>query len=456
MTRGISRRSLLQCAGFGAVVLGSAGTLLAVSAAEVGTPPSDNRRVLLLDDFCEGDGVTDDGPNIQRAVDSLLAQGGGELRFTPGRTYYWNTDVVVSAPDVDVKIVMTGAKVVAGPSAVNILTLTGSREELGGKATFNATQRGDTVLPTPVNLTESLSVGDWIMVWSTDIDNKERPTDYLSGEEAVVVAVTASQIEIDRPLRFTHSQRAQRRLFKFGMTRPTIEGGHFELHNDGERQVGLAVRYALNPRVTDVSVSGKSGRYGVHIDQSIDPKVKNVSGEDIYDAAHGRAPNGVALYLNGIIGGTVDGAKGIRCRHAVDINSYSSRAKPGLVSREMVVNNVEAVETYSPGWTTHHARKVTFNDPVSINCGGGGQIRGYDTTLRRPRVIGGNETKPREWDGPRFVPAGIAFGETDSLPQGEGRAAEKVRIESPVFEDLPDGWSEMSFSDDKGDVVILE
>ncbi|MFW0149678.1 hypothetical protein ACNUDN_07580 [Mycobacterium sp. smrl_JER01] len=304
-------------------------------------------------------------------------------------------------------------------------------------------------------MTDALRIGDWLMLWSSDVDNEERPGEYLSGEGAIVAGIASKRIELDRPLRFAHTGAAERRIFRFGMViEPSVEGGRFKLHNKGNRQVAVTLRYGVGPSVSDIHVSGKSGRYGIHIDQCVDSTVSRASAEDIYDAANGQAPNGVGLYLNGVVGATVNGVLGVRCRHAVDINSFSSRTHPGLVSRDVVVNGVRAIGTYGPGWTTHHVRRVVFNEPASIDCGGGGQLRGYDSTVIRPWVEGGNDTKPPEWNARRYVPSGIAFGETNSLPPGEGFAAEKVYVRSPRFKRLPKGWREVSFSDNAGDVVI--
>lgn len=457
LNRRLGRRRFLRAAGIAAA--GAVGSAVAVSRGDVTEFFNDEipeSNVVFLSDYCAEDGTVDDGPNIQRAVDDLVRRGGGELRFTPGKEYYWDTDVRVTAPGVAISVAMTGARALVGPSAVNVLALEGIRTQVGGSAAYGQTDVGDRTIPTAPGVADSFSVGDWIMVWSSDVDNRERPSDYLSGEEAVVVKVSTSEITIDRPLRLVHKRRGQRRLFKLGMTiGPRIQGGAFELAPDGERQVAVTMRYAFAPIVNDVRVAGKAGRYGVLIDQSIDPRISGVSGEDIYDAANGTAPNGAAICMNGVIGGLIDKSRGTRCRHAVDINSFSSRTNPGFVSRDVEVNDVEAIETYGPGWTTHHVRDVIFRNPISLNCGGGGQLRGLGTTLIAPHIKGGNTSKPSEWDRPRYVAAGIAFGETDSLPQGRGFAAKRVVIDKPIFEDLPKGWSDMTFSDKRGDVRVI-
>lgn len=455
----MNRKSFLRHVGLAIAAAGGAGAAAVVTERWHTATVADQQAesgVIRLADFCAEDGRTDDAPRIQAAVDELVAHGGGVLQFSPGASYYWDTDVLVDAPGVTISLLMTGAVIVVGPNAVNVLTVTGTRQQIGGDDAYAPTSVGDMAISPFADAADLLSVGDSIMLWSSDVDNAERPSHYRSGEEAVVTAVSAQRVELDRPLRLTHGPDAARRLFRFALAqRPVVEGASFELHPQGLRQVAVAIRYAQGPRVDDVTVRGSAGRYGVHIDQCLEPAVNRVTGVDIYDGAHGTAPNGVAVYCNGVIGATVTDVTGERCRHAVDVNSYSSQTRPGLVSRDVVITAVHAIGTYGPGWTTHHVRGAVFDSPVSQDCGGGAQLRGYDVTLLRPVVRGGNQTKPPEWNTTRYVPAGIVLGETKALPPGEGIAAEKVLIEYPVFEALPQGWTPIAYSDRPGDVTIV-
>ena len=66
----------------------------AISAKTVPTPPQTTENIVNLGDFAPaGDGVADDGPALQRAIDALAAGGGGTLTI-PAGTYRIATPVV--------------------------------------------------------------------------------------------------------------------------------------------------------------------------------------------------------------------------------------------------------------------------------------------------------------------------------------------------------------------------
>jgi hypothetical protein len=55
---------------------------------------------------CVADGVTDDLPSLRKSVDLIVLQGGGQLWFAPGKTYFLNTDSYLGTACLD----FTGCK----------------------------------------------------------------------------------------------------------------------------------------------------------------------------------------------------------------------------------------------------------------------------------------------------------------------------------------------------------
>lgn len=405
-------------------------------------------------DYCTEDGVTDDGPGLLAALQDLVAAGGGDLVLTPGRPRLVNTAAVVTVTDprARLRIIGTGAPILAGPDVVEVIGARGTMAQLsGGDAAYTAPVLGATTLNVAADLRAELTPGDWIMVWSSDVDNPERPTQYMSGEEARVKTVTAGALTLDRPIRLARTAGATRRLYRLNLAQtPRFVDLDVTLNDAGARQIALQVEYAYRPETTGFRATGRTGRYGVRYSQVIGGRINGSEVTDLYDAANGAGPNGIAHLLNGCIGVVVDGALGTRVRHGFDVNSYSSPGLPGLVSRDNVTNDTGGVETYSAPTSIHHARGTILNRPIAINCGGGVHTRGFNTTIRDFTPVGGQAAKPAEWDGTRHVPSGIAVGETDSLPAGEGGAGEGLVIENYDPRLLRADWAPISWADRRG------
>lgn len=71
----------------------------------------------VLDFGAVGDGVTDDGPAVQLAIDAIAAAGRGQLIFPSGRSYFMNTQVNVCN---NLCVFGYGAKIIAGRGYAHI------------------------------------------------------------------------------------------------------------------------------------------------------------------------------------------------------------------------------------------------------------------------------------------------------------------------------------------------
>lgn len=406
-------------------------------------------------DHCAGDGVTDDGPGLNAAGAALVAAGGGQLVLTPGATYRVDTAVTITAPGLPVEMVASGATLTAGPGVVSMLTIAGTMTQVaGGDAAYAAAGVGDRTVTTACDLTASLIVGDRVMVWSDDVANGERPAEYLSGEDATVMAVTASTVSLDRPLRLGHAGTT-RRLYRFDMVRPTITGGRYVAHAAGQRQRLLTVSYARDLSIVRPHLTGKAARYGLSLRQCIDGKIHGAKVTDIWDSAEQTSPIGFGVSIEGGVNLVVTQPAGVRVGHVIDVGSFSTAHTPGLVSRNVAIEDGEGIHTWRPAFSAHHAEDVSWVRCRAIDCAGGILTRATGSTIRDFRMIGGHADKPDEWASGRSTLTAVMIGETDSLPAGEGPAGRDVMVDNLRAQSLPAGWREIQWVDAPGPRVRI-
>ena len=402
-------------------------------------------------DYCVEDGVTDDGPGLNLAAAAVAAAGGGKLILTPGKTYYVDTAVRVTAPGMDVALIATGAVIQAGPTVEYAVTITGTSTALaGGGAAYTATTVGDLTITTAADLTGTLAAGDHLMVWSNDVANGERPAQYMSGENAVVLAVTATTITLDRPIRLAHTAGATRRLYRLDMCHPTITGGTYLASPTGGRQRPLTVAYGRDVHVDRVTVSGQVARYGLSIRQCVGGQIVEPTVSDIWDSTESTSPIGFGVSVEGCVNLRIVQPSGTRVGHVVDVGSFSTASTPGLVSRDVVIEDGEGHYTWRPAFSAHHAERVSWVRCRAIHCAGGIITRATGVVIRDFRMIGGHADKPAEWTVSRSTLKAIVVGESDSLLAGEGPAGADILIDNLTVESLPAGWERVAWADAPG------
>ena len=88
------------------------------AGASTRTVQNKMRDAISVDDFgAVGNGVADDGPAVQRAINYVASLGRGTVTFTPGRTYLMDTQVNVCN---NLTIIGYGAKIIAGRAWAHI------------------------------------------------------------------------------------------------------------------------------------------------------------------------------------------------------------------------------------------------------------------------------------------------------------------------------------------------
>jgi hypothetical protein len=455
----IGRRTVL-----GGALGGTAALALAPGTASAEDPRHDQQATghlaapgtIYAADYCAEDGTTDDGPNLQQAFDDLVGAGGGVLALTPGKTYVIDTDVDVDAAGVTVDVAGSQAVIAAGANAEKIITIQGSSTPLpGDNSAFTLAAVGDNRIETSSDLRGDVSAGDYLMIWSSNIDNGERPDQYRSGEFARVVNVTGDAIVLDRSVQLDHVGAAERRLFRIDPAKVKLSDLTVILHDGGQRQVPLTIRHGIGVNVSRFSASGKAGRYGLYLNQCMNVRLDEITVEDIYDANSSAEVNGYGIYLGGVVDAKVVQPRATRCRHAVDIGSYSSVTLPGVVSMDIAVEDGTGIGTWAPAWSTHHARRVSFTRIRSLRCGGGALIRAIGWAIRDFTMTGYHTDKPDEWSTARYNPAVIGIGESSALPNGLGDAGSDVVIDNLTYSGILEEWPVFAWSDAPGDKVSI-
>lgn len=427
-------------------------------ALSASTDARANLGRVLLKDYCAEDGTTDDGPNILAAAAQLITDGGGTLVATPGVTYYVNSDTIITAPGLRFDIEGGDAKIVAGPAATAVLRVQGTMTQLaGGNDSYAQTTQGDMTLTPTNDLTGSVAVGDLLMIWSSDVDNPERPASYLSGEPARVVSISSGAIGLDRPIRLNHTSGADRRLFKINPVYSRVSGLDVTASPTGVSQRLLEIRYAVQPVISRCHGRGKAAIYGLYISQALNARIEQSSADDMWDANNPTAPLGYGLVFTGVSTGVFSQIESTRTRHAVDVGSFSSLAQPGMVSTDITIEDGTAKQTWAPAWSSHHSRNLVGTRLKALGCGGGAAMRGIGWALRDLEVVGGLAAgeKPAEWSASRVVEAAILVGENDTLTGGAGLAGSDVVVDNLRTTAMPASWRRILWSDAPGAKVSI-
>lgn len=309
------------------------------------------------------------------------------------------------------------AGVILGGAAPSAVTVTGLSTTLG--------QGLDTFAHTTSSLPTTFPVGSWGFITSTEVRNPNRPLEYFKGEIFQVQAVSATSITFATATRDSYTTSSAT-IRKAGMCEGLrIRGLRIESNPAGtSRQNGLVLRTVVNMDV-EVDVEGTEFADGVAAWGCVGGRLK-VRSKRCQDR-YGPGVQGYGVRIAGSEGVEVD-CEDELSRHGFDAGMSSSQWP---VTRHTKILRAHARHCYAAGFAVHDA-EFTHTAPgaiLALNCGGGIIVRGSNTRLDRPVVIGGH-AKTYPWG-----PGGVAGG-TGTQSTGAGiTIGERTKLNLSTFDD---------------------
>jgi hypothetical protein len=347
----------------------------------------------------QGDGVTDDAPVVQKAVDRIIAAGGGTLYYPAGR-YLQNSEILgdgannitIKGAGPEVTTILQGS----GNTSGEVFKLRGGVDAYASPVTTLTANAGPggTVGPTFVEYAISVAsssaftAGDIIIVGDNYVIPTEFPA-FNSNYIGELVRVSSTGTGVVRTLGRLRDSYTTARSASIHRLYPLQNIGLRDLSivnpAPGTKTGGFfTVLRARNVQIHNVAMSGADSA-GVSLENVYGFTIDRLTCDDFTDDG----PNnrfGYGIAIGPCEDGLITNCHFRRCRHGIT----TTAGVTGHRGHARNITVVASTATECPvGFDTHwHASHVHFTGLTTTNCLIGYEIRSRHTTLTGCRVDG--------------------------------------------------------------------
>jgi hypothetical protein len=339
------------------------------------------------------DGVTDDGPAIQLAIDAAAANGGGTILFTSGETYKVSQELNITTSNMHVE--MTGATIDATEIPL-------SNTVAGSHGLFNV--KGETILyadlvgnidlhgeDCQVTSSSNIQIGDIIYF------RRSGETWYETGTEVIerwmmnrikdisgttITFDYASPIDLDGTT-YTYLMQGLRPISNITFRGGNLYGGGVRPFPADDDNVGngsgiIAYNFDLGVTDVDIEIGYVEGFQGFVVRSQLTMNI----------TVHGGTMRGYLDSDDDVVEGTNSGFYGFFtafCTNIVfrDCSSYRTRhMQDGSFTENGSISNLRAYRNHRPPFGSHAgANNYTFHNLFTNSSYGGIQWRGLNWTV---------------------------------------------------------------------------
>jgi hypothetical protein len=346
----------------------------------------------------KGDGIADDTAPLQRALDQAAAMG-ATLRLPCG-TFRITAPLTLLTPISNLTIVGEGAATVI--DATDLADTEIALKIQGTAVTRFATVATDITRGTRIiaglSTTTGLVAGGMVQIQTDQVFNDDRPLQYTRGELGIIESVDSpSQITLTSALYDNYTALGYDLRIDAITPSTNLTFSDFTIRMRAGATTdtrGLQLRYFQTARMTNVNFDG-CANFGVKFWDGIDAQVQGGWFTDSNDDFIG-----YGVWFFTVQDAQLIGARGLRCRHLVDVG--------GAVSRNVLVQGCIARNSaYSGGISSHGGTEyVSFIGNQVYDC-----VIGYNIRGRAHTVIGNLAVRCSE--------QGYFIGETGGTRTGQ-------------------------------------
>lgn len=339
--------------------------------------------------------------------------------------------VVLSDGTFNLSSTLTGTSSIIGQGSSTVINQ-GALDiamDLGLSSTLISTSTNITSNTITIADTSSLSVGDYIMISSSDSWHNIRAV-YTTGEVLQIQSLTSTTITTTEDIWLDYNTLP--RVYKYNLNTFKLQGFKVVYGTALSSQM-IDISQGINIVISDVELDGNlNAKRGITVSNSINTKIQNCITNNVRDLAFSNFQIGYGIYLSGSVNNIVIDCQGTNNKHFIDMDKSNYQA---ITKNTSIINCTSIGNSQREPFTNHggsyDTRFINCKHTIRLEDNNNGQgigflLRGVKSSLIGCEISGVISNSYTE----------SAFNVGENVQQGgtgingDGRCAEDLLIDN--------------------------